>query len=64
MNNQNEDVIGAECERGEDIAKGVHADATRKTLPSRIASLVQKQSEQALAGHNEIRALEKQGDEK
>ena len=47
-----------EAERGEDVAKEHYRDALKKDLPADIRAVVERQSEQVLATHNQVRALE------
>ncbi len=46
-----------EAEAGEDVAKKAYSEATQKSLPANIQTLVQKQYQGVLEAHNVVRDL-------
>jgi len=46
-----------ECERGEDSAKDMFAEALESRLPANVDDVVRQQSQAVLAAHNRIRSL-------
>jgi uncharacterized protein (TIGR02284 family) len=53
-------AVLAECERGEDVAKRVYAEALLEDLPRGVKELVQHQYQGVKANHNRIRSLRDQ----
>ena len=49
----------AECERGEDVAKGSYEKALNKDLPAPIRAIVERQYQGVLEHHDAVRALER-----
>ena len=50
-------AVLAECERGEDVAKRIYAEALLEDLPRDVKELVQHQYQGVKANHNRIRSL-------
>jgi uncharacterized protein (TIGR02284 family) len=48
-------AVLAECERGEDSAKRVYADALKKDLPADVRSIVERQYQGVRENHDRVR---------
>lgn len=53
--------ILSEAERGEDVAKKAYTDAVAMNLPSNVATVVQKQSQEVKQAHDKVRDLRDAG---
>jgi uncharacterized protein (TIGR02284 family) len=49
----------AECERGEDVAKGSYQKALDKDLPADVRAVVERQYQGVLQHHDAVRNLER-----
>ena len=54
---KSEHAVLAECERGEDAAKAAYETALKKSLPSDVRTLVERQYEGVKANHDRVRNL-------
>jgi uncharacterized protein (TIGR02284 family) len=54
-----ESVVIAECERGEDSAVSNYKDALEQNLPPKVQALVLRQYTEVKAAHDRIRSLER-----
>ena len=56
---RDEATVLAECERGEDVAKGRYETALQKDLPEPVRAIVERQYRGVLKNHDYVRALER-----
>ena len=57
MSNHNDLTVLEECERAEDVARGVYSDALKQDLPADLNDLVQRQLDGVKANHDRVRMM-------
>jgi len=60
MTGMDEHAVLAECERGEDAAKGAYEKALEENLPPEVEAMVQRQYQGVKENHDRIRDLRNQ----
>jgi uncharacterized protein (TIGR02284 family) len=57
LTGMDDNAVLAECERGEDYAKGVYEDALRTDMPPDVRVMVAKQYQEVRANHDRIKDM-------
>ncbi len=57
VSSQNDLAVLEECERAEDVARGIYADALMADLPADLRDLVQRQHDGVKANHDRVRMM-------
>ncbi len=57
MSSHNDLTVLEECERAEDVARGIYGDALKQDLPADLRELVQRQFDGVKANHDRVRMM-------
>jgi uncharacterized protein (TIGR02284 family) len=57
ISGMDDEAVLAECERGEDVAKGAYEEALRRDLPPQVRVMIAKQYREVRANHDLIREM-------